>query len=540
MTRQTYTGDYSRRKRFKEELGLELLCFFGLSLAALLLFCLNLDSLPLRDWDEATIAQVAKEIAEAPSKSNKWIFPTLWGEPYFNKPPLIHNLIAVMYSMAGVSEWTTRLPSALLTAASVPLLYAMGREIFPSRNPAMFSALIYLTLLPVVRHGRLAMLDGPILCFSIFMFWAVLRSRRDLRWALAVGLGFGLICLTKGMVGLLLAAIALVFVIWDTPRLLTSTYLWIGILIGSLPVFFWYGAQFNYYGQVFGEQNLGQQFFARIYSEKDNHSGPPWYYLLELCKYTMPYLFLFVAGLRISWENRNWGWAKLILVWTVIYFVAISLMVTKLPWYILPIYPALALAGGAKLNQLHNRPLFSYYSVIWKVLFSSIAFLSSFATVYFTFFAKDSSRHFLAIIFLTLTLTMIVVTVLIVRQNKKFSSVLFWGLYVSLLLFICSPVWNWELNEAYPVKPVASMVKKANLSSEDSIYTSFDYERPSLNFYSNHRILSATNEELTKYWQNFDHIYLLIDRETRQSLELNQVKVLDKSEPWLLITKDSN
>lgn len=538
MNRQTFAWDSSRRKRLKEELWLDWLWLAGLTVAALLLFCVNLDNLPLRDWDEGTIAQVAKEIAQAPAESYRWLFPTLWGEPYFNKPPLMHNLIAILYSWLGVSEWATRFPGAFLTALSVPLLYAVGREIFPTRTPAWLAALIYLTLLPMVRHGRLAMLDGTVVCFSILMFWAILRSRRDLRWALGIGIGFGLLCLTKGMVGLLMGVIALLFLLWDTPRILTSVYLWSGILVGSLPIFFWYGAQLQHYGEIFAEQNLWDQFFVRIYTKKDEHGGPIWYYILELFKYSWPWLFFSLAGLRLSWQNCNWGWAKLILVWFTVYLIVISLMVTKLPWYILPIYPALALAGGIKLDHLYNLPALSRYSIVWKIIFSSMAFLASFATVYFAFFAVESERHFLALTFFSLTLTMGVVTVLVVRGQKQFIGVLFWGLYLSLLLFFSSPFWNWELNEAYEVKPVAAMIMNSEISSEGRIYTSFPYERPSLNFYSNHRILPGTDQELLEYWQNFENVYLLVERQKRQNLQLNHAKILGTEEPWLLLVKE--
>ncbi len=131
----------------------------------MLLFSINLGELPLRDWDEGTVAQVAREIWRAPAGSMRWLYPMLGGVPYHNKPPLMHLLIAWTYSLLGVNEWTTRLPGAMLTAISVPLLYCIGREIFRQRWAAIYSALIYLTMLPVVRHGRLAMLDGAVICF---------------------------------------------------------------------------------------------------------------------------------------------------------------------------------------------------------------------------------------------------------------------------------------------------------------------------------------------------------------------------------------
>ena len=89
------------------------------------------------------------------------------------------------------------LDQSLLSAV---MRYAIGREIFPQRLPAVFSALIYLTLLPVARHGRLAMLDGAVVCFPVYdlvfvaiapqstlllgrwhWFWADLPHQRNFR-----------------------------------------------------------------------------------------------------------------------------------------------------------------------------------------------------------------------------------------------------------------------------------------------------------------------------------------------------------------------
>ncbi len=59
----------------------------GLLLASVLLFGVNLGNLPLRDWDEGTVAQVAREIWRAPDGSLTWLYPTINNVPYLNKPP---------------------------------------------------------------------------------------------------------------------------------------------------------------------------------------------------------------------------------------------------------------------------------------------------------------------------------------------------------------------------------------------------------------------------------------------------------------------
>jgi 4-amino-4-deoxy-L-arabinose transferase-like glycosyltransferase len=507
-----------------------------LLVAAVLLFTINLGQLPLRDWDEGTVAQVAREIWQAPAGSMRWLHPTLGGEPYHNKPPLMHLLIAWAYSLGGVNEWTTRIPGAILTAISVPLLYCIGREIFRQRFCAIYSALIYLTMLPVVRHGRLAMLDGAVVCFFMLMMWCLLRSRRDLRYCLGVGICFGLICLTKGMLGVLLGAVAVVFLFWDTPRMLTSAYMWIGMLIGIIPVAFWYGAQWWEYGQTFTNVGMVGQSLSRIWISVEEHSGPPWYYLLEILKYTWPWLLFLPSSLRLSWKNRNFSWAKLVLVWIVVYLIAISLMRTKLPWYVFPIYPSLALVMGAKLGEIENLPLLSSYPRPWVIILAILAVIAAGGSIYFSW--GTASKSDLQLIFAAVAATMTLAAILAERGDTQFLRVLFWGSYISLLLLMKSNYWVWELGERYPVKPVAAMIQQETPPGT-KIYTSNPENRPSLNFYSDRNIVSASIRELQYYWRYKEQPYFLLDEPTLNHLQLDSANLLDQAEGWKLVTKNT-
>ena len=257
-----------------------------LLLAAVLLYTTDIGDLPLRDWDEGIVAGVARNIWRAEPGSQTWLYPTInYGEPYWNKPPLIHWLIALNYRLFGVSEWSTRLVPALLSACSVPLVYLIARELFPHLATAIFSALVYLTLLPVARHGRLAMLDGAIACWFCLGVWCLLCGRKHHAWLLGVGIALGLICLTKGiMMGVLLGGIILLFIAWDSPKLLKKPYLWAGLLLGVIPAIAWYCLQYFHYGTQFLGISLGDKTFKRIWSPVSTISGSPWYYLLEIAK----------------------------------------------------------------------------------------------------------------------------------------------------------------------------------------------------------------------------------------------------------------
>ncbi len=506
-----------------------------LLIATVLLFTIDLGTLPLRDWDEGTVAQVAREIWRTPINSMTWLYPTLGGEPYLNKPPLMHWLIAIAYSLGGVSEWTARLPGALLSAISVPLLYGIARELFHQRICAIYAALVYLTMLPVVRHGRLAMLDGGAVFFFLLMILWVLRSRYNLVYCLGVGVSLGLICLTKGMLGLLLAVIALIFLLWDTPRLLTSCYFWFAICLGMIPVALWYGAQWWHYGHIFSDIGVMNQSLSRIWKAVEGHAHPPWFYILEIAKYTWPWLLFLPQALRLCWENRNLSWAKLILVWMGGYLLIISIMTTKLPWYVFPIYPSIALTIGVLFAEIEGFPLLSSYPRAWVNGLTLLAIAACGILIYYSW--NNSNPIELQLIFIVVAITMGLAAVLVHKGDKQFLQVLIWGSYLSLLLLMQSNHWVWELQERYPVKPVGEIVKQGTPPGT-KIYTSNREHRPSLNFYSDRSIIPGNNIQLQDYWQQNQQPYLLLTQDALNQMQLGAVKQINESEGWILVTKE--
>ncbi len=533
MNRQTSRGEISYNRVKSKDNWLEWLAIIGLFISAILLYTNHLGSLPLRDWDEGTFAQVAKEIYQSKFENLRWLFPTIWDEPYLNKPTLIHSLTALVYNFFGVNEFSSRIVGATLTATSVPLLYCVGRELFIPRHYALFSAFIYLTLLPVVRHGRLAMLDGAVLCFEVLMMYCVLRSRRDLRWTLPLGISFTLICLSKGwLMGILLGGIAMIFLIWDTPRLIKSVYLWLGMLLGIVPVIIWQTAQWIYYGEKYIDTGIKDQSIDRIFTAVEGNTGAIWYYVIELLKYPHPWLFFAIIGLSLAWQSRNCSRDRFLVVWAGVYFLAVSVMGTKLPWYILPIYPTLALAGGFALGNIKFLPQKKSYPRSWMTFFLSLTAILIVAIGYVYLYLPNDQN--LLILLILMSLTFLTTSVLISKKDEQFILVLTWGMYVGLMLFCSSDYWLWELNEAYKVKPVAEMIKN-NVPAKEIVYTSFDYERPSLNFYSEHRVIPANLDKIKqKLSQTSKSRYFLLNKATIEKTNLvqhNQLYCLKPNNP---------
>jgi 4-amino-4-deoxy-L-arabinose transferase-like glycosyltransferase len=542
MNRQTFAWSHLKKQLNTKTRWIESFYFAGLLLAALIIFIVNLGNAPLQDGMESIVAQVAKEICQSPQKLENWLFPTLWGNNSLDRPPLIPSLIALSYKLGGINEWTTRLPGAILAACSVPLLYHVGKETFIVRTPALYSALIYLTWLPVLRQGRLALLDGPLLFFEIFTILSVLRSRRDLRWTLGIGLGFGALGSLGGISGAIVAAIALLFLAWDTPRLLSSLYMWCGICLGTTPIIAWYVAQWLHYEQITGNAAaiaLIQQSWQQFWQVSSGELTQSSYYLGEIFIYSCPWLIFALHGLKLAFENRNWSWAKLVLIWGLGYLVAIAPLLTQYPESIVPIYPILALAAGAKLKQVLNQPSYIPFPRVWSWLLTSLAGLVTAAGIYLG--AAGVISLFSVVILGSIALNAGIAAVLIQRRDRIFLSILFWGMYVSLVLFFSSADWVWQWDRTFPVKPVATIIKRV-VPQNRVVYTSFGYSS-SLNFYSDRKVVPLELPKLKQHWQASKHPYLLIDPQLIEKLNLKagSVKFLDTNENTsqnlVLITK---
>jgi hypothetical protein len=147
------------------------------------------------------------------------------------------------------------------------------------------------------------------------------------------------------------------------------------------------------------------------------------------------------------------------------------------------------------------------------------------------------NNHSLIIILSSLALTLGLTTILVWQKDRQFIPVLFWGMYVSLFFLMLSPHWLWELKEAFPVKPVAAMIQ-LNTPNDQIVYTSFPYNRSSLNFYSDRQVISLKPEQLKKYWNLFDHPYFLMEATTLNQLDLKSRKTIGNyQQNWQIITK---
>src|SRR2546425_1173434 len=211
-----------------------------------LLFFLGLGTLGLTDRDEGSNAEAAREMVE----SGDWLTPTLNGTPRFAKPILIYWLIACSYLVFGVSEFTARLPSALIGTLLVLMQYAFAKRLL-GPTVGLRAALMLLLNFEVLAIGRMVLTDMVLVFFttlSIFSFFLAMEGEgRAKRWYWGFYVGMALATLTKGPVGVLVPLLAVIPYLLLTRRwregapecrLLTGTAVF---LLIAAP---WYAAMF--------------------------------------------------------------------------------------------------------------------------------------------------------------------------------------------------------------------------------------------------------------------------------------------------------
>lgn len=443
--------------------------------AALVLYLSGLWLEPLRDWEESTYARIAHEMQAAGWQG--WLHPTLWGAPYLNKPTFLFGLMALAFEALGETPFAARLPAALLTSAMVPALYLLALQVTGRRDRALWAGLVLLLLLPVLRHGRLAMLDGVATLGLVLLLLCLAKAGRHAAWGLAAGLALSMVALTKGLLALPFLLIALGFA--AARGGLWRVRIWGLLAVGCVPALAWFGAQWAYYGGTYTQEGLVNQGLARLWTTVEGNRGSLLYYLLEVLKTAWPWALFLPAALWLVWAERAQVWARLVLIWLGGFAVLLTLMPTKLPWYVYPVYPALALALGAVLADARARVLAGRGAALMRGAMWGLPVLALAGLGAGLWMA--STHAVLAGCLFTAAAGFAAGFALWRKGNARALDMLAAGCAVALWLFTLSGQTVWELNEDYPVAPVAQMIRDA-LPPDAPLSTTRGHSRPALNY----------------------------------------------------------
>jgi len=321
----------------------------------------------LFDRDEPRFAAATVEMVE----SGNYLYPTFNGELRPDKPIMVYWLMSVPVRLLGPTELAVRLPSVAATACSCLLLYLIGKRLFNRRVGLWASAAMVSTPL-MLMVGTAATADGVLLltitaAFVALAFWV---SRSASPWQtvlLSVSLGAAL--LTKGPVGLAVPLLAALAITWFGRRddVLAGARFWLGLLVAvvvGVRVFLAWAIPANIAtkGQ-FAAEGLGHHVLTRMFQPLEGHGGDffvtlPFYFVVVLVGF-FPWTLHLPAGLSAALGGRLGGarGRAFLLGWILPIFVLMSLLATKLPHYILGIWPALGLVVAATLDAADKGTL---------------------------------------------------------------------------------------------------------------------------------------------------------------------------------------
>jgi 4-amino-4-deoxy-L-arabinose transferase-like glycosyltransferase len=342
------------------------------------LFLVNLGGPSLWDIDEGRNATAALEMRE----SGNWIVPTFNGKLRSHKPALLYWLQAAAYAVCGVNEFAVRLPSALAAMLTVLLVYELGRRMFDPAS-GLLAGLILASSILFCAAAHFANPDALLLCCctaTLLLLWVGVTENR--RWLLAAaGVTAGLAVLAKGPVGIVLpAAVVGCFLVWTGRwRQLFARIWWSAgglFLLVALP---WYVLVTVETRSEFLEEFLTMHNVERALSAMEDHGGPPWYYLVVLLIGLVPWSafagsalwFGTWSAIRQPWCRCRPTWEKardreacfgsdayrFLACWFLIYLAAFSVAATKLPNYILPAVPPLAILTARFLERWRRSEL---------------------------------------------------------------------------------------------------------------------------------------------------------------------------------------
>ena len=306
--------------------------------------------------DEGRYAEMAREMLV----TGDWVPPRYNGYKYFEKPPLQVWATAAIFQVVGIGDWQARLWTALTGFLTILAIGFTGTRIYNAR--AGWLAAVVLASSPMwVISGHFNSLDMGLSAFLVAALCSLLLAQTShnksscRNWMWACWVFMALATLSKGVIG---AAIpAMVFVAysistWDW-KIWTRLRLFSGAIVFLLITAPWFilVAQRN---PEFLEFFFIHEHLQRFTQDAHSRTGPIYYFVPLLLIGIIPWVLQIPGALVQAWQERrrefSSGW--LLVCWFVVIFAFFSMSRSKLPGYIIPIFPALALLIGHRLDRL--------------------------------------------------------------------------------------------------------------------------------------------------------------------------------------------
>jgi len=308
----------------------------------------------LSSWDEAYYAHISRGLSNAVDWKG-----FIWGEAAFLDKPLLYMwATALFYKLLGVSEFTTRLFSALCGIGTVVMIYVFSSRVF-SRRAGIIAALMLMSTYHFVWFSKMGTLDVSFTLFlllSIYFFHKAGTEPVNMLWS---ALWFTLAFLTKGVGAFLMPMIAGVYILarrrWD---MIANRYTVLGALLFLAVGGGWYYARYLMHGGEVLRDGFFHHLVRRTTGTLDGHQGGPLSYVNAVLYKGKPWGAIGLAALPFFFYRtvkQKWEEGYLLLSWVCVTFLLFTAVKTKLHWYIMPVYPALIMIGAWGADRLLRK-----------------------------------------------------------------------------------------------------------------------------------------------------------------------------------------
>jgi 4-amino-4-deoxy-L-arabinose transferase-like glycosyltransferase len=361
-----------------------------LAIAALLNILPGFFAIPPTDRDEARFAQATKQMIE----TGDLVDIRFQEETRYKKPVGIYWLQAGFVKAGqwlGVPDaltaiWLYRIPS-LLGAIGAVLLTYWAALAFVSRRAAVLAALMLATCFLLSVEGRLAKTDAFLLLTAVAAMGAMARAYLPEQRARLTGwtvpaifwTAFAASVLLKGpVVPMLVVLTAGTLIVIDrSARWLLALRPALGVVWCALLVLPWFAAITLRAGEGFYAESVGQDLLSKLFSGQESHGAPPGYYFLLFWATFWPGATLAGLAAPAVYAARREPGARFLLAWLVPAWILFEIVVTKLPHYVLPLYPAIAIliAGVVDTRALLSKPWLERGRIWWFIVPAGVGLL---------------------------------------------------------------------------------------------------------------------------------------------------------------------
>ncbi|MGZ8173161.1 MULTISPECIES: glycosyltransferase family 39 protein [Methylobacter] len=309
--------------------------------------------------DEGRYAEIAREMLN----SGNWITPRLNGFKYFEKPPLQYWGSAISMALLGETNAAARVWCSGLGFIGALWVGFVGRRLY-GRSAGYFAFLFSISTVLYAGMGHANSLDMGVSALLIIAVGALALAQsvrhlpvQERNWMLLAWAALAGATLSKGLIGLVLPGGAIVlYTLWQRDwALWRHLHLGKGLLVYLLIAAPWFVAV-SYANPEFPHFFFIHEHFERFTSDVHGRTKSNWYFFAVFAIGAMPWLFSSLNGLikpPFSWraEAGKFEASRLLWVYAIFVFFFFSISHSKLPGYILPMFPALALLVGENMAK---------------------------------------------------------------------------------------------------------------------------------------------------------------------------------------------